>query len=106
MPSIRPPRNAGGVVAAVLSGALLLIAVSTAAGELKYQYWATSLSGEVDRALLRGLYQAVNRGEIGWLDVDPQNPMPRLRRTINLVLYHVGGTATSAAIASAFPFPS
>ncbi len=31
------------------------------------------------------------RGEVGWLDVDPKFPIPRLTRGINLILYHVGG---------------
>ncbi len=58
---------------------------------MKKQYWATSLARTVDDALLRGLDEAVARGEVGWLDVEPKYPIPRLRRGVNLILYHVGG---------------
>jgi hypothetical protein len=61
------------------------------ADEWKKQYWATSLSRTVDDAVLQGLYEAVARGEVGWLDVDPKHPIPRLVPGINLILYHVGG---------------
>jgi hypothetical protein len=57
----------------------------------KKQYWATSLSGIVDETILLGLREAVVRGEIGWLDIDLNYPIPRLGPGINLILYHVGG---------------
>jgi hypothetical protein len=60
-------------------------------GDAKKHYWATSLSRAVDGNILQGLYAAVARGEIGWLDVDPKRPIPRLTSGINLILYHVGG---------------
>lgn len=60
-------------------------------GEWKKQYWATSLARTVDEDVLSGLYEAVARGEVGWLDVDPKFPIPQLTRGINLILYHVGG---------------
>lgn len=60
-------------------------------GDLKLQYWATSLARTVDEDVLSGLYAAAARGEVGWLDVDPKYPIPRLTRGINLILYHVGG---------------
>ncbi len=91
-------------IAAALGVAVLLMNWPSAASvELKHQYWATSLSGEVDPAVLRGLYQAVDRGEIGWLDVDPGNPMPRLRPAINLILYHVGGNCYIGSDCDRFP---
>jgi hypothetical protein len=62
-----------------------------AADEAKKQYWATSLSRTVDDGILKGLYEAVARGEVGWLDIDPKFSIPELKPGINLVLYHVGG---------------
>jgi hypothetical protein len=62
-----------------------------AADEAKKQYWATSLSRTVDDDILKGLYEAVARGEVGWLDIDPKFSIPELKPGINLVLYHVGG---------------
>jgi len=85
-------RIGGAALAGLLSAGLLLIYSPTAsAGELKKQYWATSLAGTVDDNLLQGLYEAVARGETGWLDVDPKHPLPRMVPGINLILYHVGG---------------
>ena len=69
---------AGGLAGTLAVGALLVLWPADPAGEPKYQYWATSLAGAVDDGLLRGLYQAVARGEVGWLDVDPKHPLPRL----------------------------
>jgi hypothetical protein len=91
-------------IATALGVAVLLMNwPSAASAELKYQYWATSLSGEVDPAVLRGFYEAVDRGEIGWLDVDAQNPLPRLRPAINLILYHVGGNCYIGSDCDRFP---
>jgi hypothetical protein len=70
---------------------LLMSLLPSTSAELRKQYWATSLSGSVDDVLLRGLYDAVARGEVGWLDVDPKPPFPALEPGINLILYHVGG---------------
>src|SRR5581483_3774460 len=68
-----------------------LFAGAAPAEDLKKHYWATSLSRSVDDAVLQGLYEAVARGEIGWLDVDDKNPLPPLKAGVNLIFYHVGG---------------
>ena len=60
-------------------------------GEAKKEYWATSLSDGVDRTLLQGLDAAVARGEVGWLDVNPDSGAPAVTEGTNLILYHVGG---------------
>ncbi len=93
---------------AVIAGALAIGVVSVysltgAAQELRKQYWATSLTGSVDDGLLQGLYEAVARGEVGWLDVDPKNPIPRLAPGINLILYHVGGNCYIGSDCDRFP---
>lgn len=86
--------RAGTMAALLTCGAL---AVSTlclrpaGADGPKKQYWATSLSRTVDGTVLQGLYDAVARGEVGWLDVDPKHSLPPLKPGINLILYHVGG---------------
>ena len=72
-------------------------------GEWKKQYWATSLARTVDDEVLAGLYEAVARGEVGWLDVDPKFPIPRLTRGINLILYHVGGNCYIGDDCARFP---
>jgi hypothetical protein len=58
---------------AVVAGALVIGALlySMFGLKLQKQYWATSLTNSVNNGILRGLYEAVDRGEIGWLDVDP-----------------------------------
>jgi hypothetical protein len=71
--------------------------------ELKKHYWATSLSGAVDDKVLQGLYEAVLRGEVGWVDVDWQNRIPRMRKGINLILYHVGGNCYIGRDCERFP---
>src|ERR1700730_5710804 len=76
---------------ALTIGTLLLVALPARSQEFRKQYWATSLSGAVHDTLLQGLDEAVTRGEVGWLDVDWQNGIPKMRRGINLILYHVGG---------------
>src|SRR2546429_7576575 len=73
------------------SGLLLMSYLPAKPEELRKQYWATSLSGSVDDDLLSGLYEAVVRDEVGWLDVDPKSSIPPLEPGINLILYHVGG---------------
>ncbi|HEY7248645.1 MAG TPA: hypothetical protein VH678_32680 [Xanthobacteraceae bacterium] len=73
------------------------------AQELRKQYWATSLSGAVDDSVLQGLYEAALRGDVGWLDVDWQNPIPSIRRGINLILYHVGGNCYIGSDCDRFP---
>lgn len=72
-------------------------------GDWKKQYWATSLARTVDDEVLAGLYEAVARGEVGWLDVDPKFPLPRLTRGINLILYHVGGNCYIGDDCARFP---
>jgi hypothetical protein len=88
---------------AVAIGLLLQCLVHAAPGELRKQYWATSLSGSVDDKVLRGLYEAVARGEVGWLDIDPMSGIPQLAPGINLILYHVGGNCYIGADCDRFP---
>jgi hypothetical protein len=89
------------VAAAVAVG--LDVAPTIAADNLKKHYWATSLSGRVDPALLKQLRAAVRRGETGWLDIDPKLARPVRERGINLVLYHVGGNCYIEADCQRFP---
>jgi hypothetical protein len=84
------PRKVGAA-GALAVGVLLIYSLIASAAEPKKQYWATSLAGAVDEGLLQGLYEAVARGETGWLDVDPKHPIPPMTPGINLILYHVGG---------------
>ncbi|HET7256372.1 MAG TPA: hypothetical protein VFJ46_21635 [Xanthobacteraceae bacterium] len=84
-------------------GISLLHPLTAAAAELKKQYWATSLTRSVDNGLLQGLYKAVARGEVGWLDVDAAKSIPRLEPGINLVLYHVGGNCYIGEDCDRFP---
>jgi len=71
-------------------------------GEPKKHYWATSLSGGVEPALLNGLREAIARGDTGWLDIDPQDSAPSITAG-NLVLYHVGGNCYLGADCNRFP---
>lgn len=57
----------------------------------KKQYWATSLSSEINRGVLQGLQDAIARGEVGWLDVNPDASAAAVPAGANLILYHVGG---------------
>jgi hypothetical protein len=61
------------------------------------------LSGGVHDTVLQGLYEAVLRGEVGWLDVDLENRIPRMRSGINLILYHVGGNCYIGKDCDRFP---
>jgi hypothetical protein len=88
---------------ALTIGMLLLIALPARTEEFRKQYWATSLSGAVHDTVLQGLYDAVTRGEVGWLDVDWQDGIPRMRRGINLILYHVGGNCYIGSDCDRFP---
>jgi hypothetical protein len=88
---------------AVAIGVLLASSASGQIGQLKKQYWATSLAGAVDDDLLQGLYEAVARGEVGWLDVEPKHRMPALAPGINLILYHVGGNCYVGSDCERFP---
>lgn len=72
-------------------------------GGSKKHYWATSLSRTVDGGLLQGLQEAVARGEIGWLDVDPKFPVPAMTPGINLIVYHVGGNCYIGSDCDRFP---
>ena len=72
-------------------------------GDSKKHYWATSLSRTVDGGLLQGLQEAVARGEIGGLDVDPQFPVPAMTPGINLIVYHVGGNCYIGSDCDRFP---
>src|SRR5262245_20036598 len=85
-----PGRTAAFAVALAI-GTLSAGSVASLAAEPKKQYWATSLTRTVDPGLLRGLYDAVSHGAVGWLDVDPDNLIQRVTSGINLILYHVGG---------------
>ena len=84
-------------------GALFVFWLMGPTGESKRQYWATSLSPTVDKGLLQGLREAVARGEVGWLDVDPKFPVPAMTPGINLILYHVGGNCYIGADCDRFP---
>ena len=84
-------------------GLSLLHPLTGATAELKKQYWATSLTRSVDNGLLQGLYKAVARGEVGWLDVDAAKSIPRLEPGINLILYHVGGNCYIGEDCERFP---
>jgi hypothetical protein len=88
---------------ALVIGALSVGSVSGLAAEPRKQYWATSLTRTVDAGLLRGLYEAVAHGAVGWLDVDPDNLIPRVTAGINLILYHVGGNCYTGDDCDRFP---
>ena len=88
---------------ALVIGALSAGSVSGLAAEPRKQYWATSLTRTVDAGLLRGLYEAVAHGAVGWLDVDPDNLIPRVTTGINLILYHVGGNCYTGDDCDRFP---
>jgi hypothetical protein len=45
----------------------------------------------------------VARGQIGWLDIDLNYPLPRLEPGINLILYHVGGNCYIGSDCRRFP---
>ena len=92
----------------VLAGVIAVSLATTlrpavATDEPKKQYWATSLSGSVDEHILMGLYAAVAQGAVGWLDIDPTNPIPRLTTGINLIFYHVGGNCYVGDDCDRFP---
>jgi hypothetical protein len=89
------------ITGVMVIGASLLYSII--AIKLEKQYWATSLTKTVDDNVLRGLYEAVSRGEVGWLDVDPKFPLPRLVPGINLILYHVGGNCYIENDCNRFP---
>ena len=78
-------------------------AVETCTEEPKKQYWATSLSRAVNRGFLQGLQDAVARGEVGWLDVDVEFPVPNVTPGTNLILYHVGGNCYTGSDCDRFP---
>jgi hypothetical protein len=82
---------------------LLLSVPQVRPAELRKQYWATSLSGAVEDGIMRGLYDAVARGEVGWLDIDLIHFFPQPRRGINLILYHVGGNCYIGSDCDRFP---
>jgi hypothetical protein len=95
---------AGGLAGALAIGLVSICWPTDAIGELKSQYWATSLAGAVDDGVLQGLYAAVARGEVGWLDVEPKHTIPRLVPGINLILYHVGGNCYIGSDCDRFPW--
>ena len=103
MPQARKSRIAGIalIIAGLVIGASLLYFMVGV--KLQKQYWATSLTETVDDNVLNGLYVAVRRGEVGWLDVDPKFPLPRLIPGINLILYHVGGNCYIGTDCNRFP---
>jgi hypothetical protein len=84
-------------------GVFAICSPAGAAGEPKRQYWATSLAGTVDDNILKGLYEAVAQGAVGWLDVDPEHPIPPLSPGINLIFYHVGGNCYTDKDCDRFP---
>ena len=71
--------------------------------ESSKQYWATSLSDNVDSGLLQGLRDAVAQKEVGWLDVDPKSPVPAVAPGTNLIFYHVGGNCYIGSDCDRFP---
>ena len=90
--------------------ASLTLAIGTLLGcsagiaeDFKKEYWATSLAGAVDEGILQGLYDAVDRGEIGWLDIDPKYSIHPLKPGINLIFYHVGGNCYIGSDCERFP---
>ena len=52
---------------------------------------------------MQGLQEAVARGEVGWLDVDPKFPVPAMTAGVNLILYHVGGNCYIGSDCDRFP---
>ena len=98
-------RRIGGIVTLglLVTGGLLLAWQISANRIAKKHYWATSLASTVDDGLLQGLTEAVERGEVGWLDVDPKFPVPPLTPGINLILYHVGGNCYIGRDCDRFP---
>jgi hypothetical protein len=72
-------------------------------GAPRNHYWATSLSGPVNRGLLQGLQEAAARGEIGWLDIDARFPVSGVAAGVNLILYHVGGNCYAGGDCARFP---
>jgi hypothetical protein len=90
-------------IAVLAIGALLIYRLTDISAEAKKQYWATSLSRTVESALLQGLQEAVARGEVGWLDVDPKFPVPAMTAGVNLILYHVGGNCYIGSDCDRFP---
>jgi len=93
------------VCTALAAGALSLSSPAGSVAEpmKRYQYWATSLARTVDDNILEGLYAAVARGAVGWLDVDAKYPIPQMKPGINLVLYHVGGNCYVGDDCDRFP---
>ncbi len=91
------------VISALAISSLSIAWPIGASGELKKQYWATSLTSTVDGGLLRSLQDAVARGEVGWLDVDPKFPVPATASGINLIFYHVGGNCYIGSDCARFP---
>jgi hypothetical protein len=94
---------AAGIAVSLAIELLLTSAINGAPVSAKKQYWATSLSGIVDEPILVGLREAVARGEIGWLDIDLNYPIPPLEPGINLILYHVGGNCYIGTDCRRFP---
>jgi hypothetical protein len=90
-------------IVGLVAAALLLPSFTQVGGDGTRHYWATSLSRTVDARLLQGLSEAVERGETGWLDVDPKHPMPPLRPGVNLIFYHVGGNCYIGSDCDRFP---
>jgi hypothetical protein len=98
----------GKYFCACLAGALafglsLTSVINSAPVSVKKHYWATSLSGIVDETIFAGLREAAARGEIGWLDIDLNYPIPPLEPGINLILYHVGGNCYIGSDCRRFP---
>ena len=97
-------RIGGTVVLCLLAAGWMIVAWHMAADRAaKKHYWATSLGRTVDDGLLQGLNEAVGRGEVGWLDVDPKYPIPPMAPGINLILYHVGGNCYIGRDCDRFP---
>ena len=100
-------KSALSVFGAFVIGVLFSYSVgywlSSSFGKPRKQYWATSLTPKVDESPLQGLNQAVARGDVGWLDMDPKFPIPAITPGTNLILYHVGGNCYIGSDCDRFP---
>jgi hypothetical protein len=99
-----PGTNDRAAIASLtLAVGMLLRCSAGIAEDFKKEYWATSLAGPVDEDILQGLYDAVDRGEVGWLDVDSKYSIRPLKSGINLIFYHVGGNCYIGSDCERFP---
>jgi hypothetical protein len=103
-----PKLRVGGIAVIFALGALPVFwpigtLADTSTLDSKRHYWATSLTRTVDGNILQGLREAVARGEVGWLDVEPKFPVPLKVSGVNLIFYHVGGNCYIGSDCDRFP---